>query len=265
MHLSGGPEYDITDEKALREHIGEPAEASKQRWKFTKSLTEDQVQFIALSPFCLLSTLDADGVPCVSPKGDAPGFVQVLRCWDRGLTEGPDLLLFPERAGNKLIFTLQNVLRHQEIQILFMVPNTCETLRISGRATLTRDPKLCKQCAAGGQDALLVMRVMVAECYFHCAKAFIRSQLWKPETWPKERFKVKLGQTMAKNGKKDAKWLQEYEDGAAERLKAVEDHYSGKVWKLPGRQGRDSRIPAVCAATFAIIVVAMTRSKLKRM
>merc|ERR1719510_110917 len=106
------------------------------------------MDFIARSPFCLLSTLDAEGVPCVSPKGDAPGFVQVL---------APNRLLVPERAGNKLIFTLKNVLRHPEIQLLFMVPNTCETLRVSGRASLSRDPALCRQCAAGGHDALLVI------------------------------------------------------------------------------------------------------------
>ena len=29
------------------------------------------------------------------------------------------------------------------------------------------------------------MRVDLQECYFHCAKAFLRGGLWAPETWPK--------------------------------------------------------------------------------
>eukprot|EP00746_Dinoflagellata_sp_MGD_P016411 gnl/MRDRNA2_/MRDRNA2_137020_c0_seq1.p1 gnl/MRDRNA2_/MRDRNA2_137020_c0~~gnl/MRDRNA2_/MRDRNA2_137020_c0_seq1.p1 ORF type:complete len:256 (+),score=55.84 gnl/MRDRNA2_/MRDRNA2_137020_c0_seq1:78-845(+) len=241
----------ISDGAELRKLIGEPAEVSAKKFKFTKTLTETQEDFIKRSPFCLLSTVDGEGVPLVSPKGDAPGFVKVV---------SPDLLLIPDRPGNKLIFGLQNILVHPQVQILFMIPNTCETLRVSGKASLTKDPRLCKECSAGGQDALLVIRVFVTECYYHCAKAFVRSQLWKPESWPQGRFKVKLGQIMAKNAGKDDAWVQEYEKGAAGRLKDVEDHYTKNVWQVgtgfasgPSRQLVLVTLLAVSAATIATV------------
>ena len=30
--------------------------------------------------------------------------------------------------------------------------------------------------------------------YFHCAKAFLRSSLWKPETWPDRKSLPTMGQ-----------------------------------------------------------------------
>ena len=42
------------------------------------SLDEHTRAFIACSPFLLMATSDASGRCDVSPKGDAPGFVQVL-------------------------------------------------------------------------------------------------------------------------------------------------------------------------------------------
>jgi predicted pyridoxine 5'-phosphate oxidase superfamily flavin-nucleotide-binding protein len=38
--------------------------------------------------------------------------------------------------------------------------------------------------------------VTVKECFFHCAKAFIRSQLWKPETWA-EHYKISFGKILS--------------------------------------------------------------------
>mmetsp|Transcript_50 Transcript_50/g.157 ORF Transcript_50/g.157 Transcript_50/m.157 type:complete len:278 (-) Transcript_50:77-910(-) len=228
---SGDARYDITDAKVLRDIIGEVPELSAKRLKFTETLTDLQVEFISKSPFCLISTLDEKGVPCVSPKGDRPGFVRV---------PSPGLMVFPERPGNKLIYTLLNVLQHPMVQVIFLVPNTCETLRVSGRASLNSDPTLCREGAAGGQDALLVMRVEVTECYFHCAKALIRSQLWKPERWPAERIKVSFGKILARKAGKDAAWEEDFERGIAERYQAVADHYEGKVW-APAR-ARAARI-----------------------
>ena len=44
---------------------------------------------------------------------------------------------------------------------------------------------------------MLAIRVRVDECFFHCAKAFIRSNLWKPEKWG-ERYRVSFGEMFAK-------------------------------------------------------------------
>ena len=47
----------------------------------------------------------------------------------------------------------------------------------------------------------------VEECFFHCAKAFIRSKLWKPDTWP-ERQKISFGRMLAKRVGADAKAIE---------------------------------------------------------
>jgi len=144
-------------------------------------------EFIARSPFLVLSTSDRSGRQDVSPKGDGPGFA---------LVESDTTLLIPDRRGNKLIYGLQNILANPHVGVLFMVPGTNETLRINGTATLTSDPEVCQRLSARGQPALLAIRVVVEECFFHCAKAFLRAQLWKPEAWP-ARLRISFGTMLA--------------------------------------------------------------------
>ena len=142
--------------------------------------------FIARAPFVVMATSDVAGNLDVSPKGDAPGFVAV---------EDDRTLLLPDRRGNKLVFGLQNVVANPHVGLIFMIPGVNETLRVNGRAELTRDPALCARLAARGQDALLVVRVTVDECFFHCPKAFLRASLWKPETWA--GYQVSFGKIFA--------------------------------------------------------------------
>jgi hypothetical protein len=103
---------------------------------------------------------------------------------------------------------------------VFLIPGTPETVRVNGRAELTRDPELLKQLAARGRPAILATRIHIEECFFHCAKAFLRSQLWKPETWG-ERVKISLGEMIAAKlaaGVPDPAVAQEIE-------KAIEEDY----------------------------------------
>ena len=112
-----------------------------------------------------MRTSSQSGESAVSPRGDQPGFVTV---------RDEVTLYIPERQGNKLIFSLQNILENPNVGLLFMVPGTNETLRIRGKAELTADAELCQELSSRGKAALLVIVVRVTECYFHCAKAFIR-------------------------------------------------------------------------------------------
>ncbi len=142
--------------------------------------------FIRRSPFLVLATADADGNHDASPKGDGPGFVVV---------EDKRTLVIPERKGNRLMFSLRNILANPRVGIIFLVPGTDETFRVNGTAELSDDPDLLVRLTARGAPALLAIRVTVQECFFHCAKAFIRSQLWKPESWP-ERRKISFGKLL---------------------------------------------------------------------
>ena len=143
--------------------------------------------FIERSPLIVLSTADKSGRMDASPKGDAPGFVEVLN---------EHTLLIPDRPGNKLAYGHQNILSNPNVGILFIVPNTRETLRINGRAELSCEPDLLQQLAARDKPATLVIRVFVDECFFHCGKAMLRSKLWDSSTW-QENFRVSFGEIFA--------------------------------------------------------------------
>ncbi len=170
----------------LREVIGEPNPVTAM--KVATTLDDFARAFIQRSPFVLMSTADADGHQDVSPKGDGPGFVAV---------EDDGTLLIPDRKGNQLVFGLQNVLVNPHIGLIFLIPGTGETLRINGSAELTRDPAILERLTARGKPAVLAIRVRVHECFFHCAKAFLRAQLWKPESWG-ERHRVSFGAITSK-------------------------------------------------------------------
>jgi len=178
----------ITDVAQLRRIIGEPS--AQVPLKLHRRLTESARAFIARSPMFLLASANANGQPTVSPKGDPAGFVQVAE---------DGALLVPERKGNKLVFSLTNVLANPRVALIFLVPGTDETLRVEGEAELLDDADLCDRFMERGRPALLVMRIRVTGCYFHCAKAFLRSALWNPTQWP-EPIPVSFGAEIAANG-----------------------------------------------------------------
>jgi PPOX class probable FMN-dependent enzyme len=159
----------------LRDLIGECPPATGL--KVLDSLTDAAVAFIEQAPFLVMSTSDAAGNIDSSPKGDAPGFVTI---------EDRRTLVIPDRRGNRLVFGHQNILENPHVGLLFMIPGTVETLRVNGSAELRSDPDLLQALAARGRPAELAIRVRVDECFMHCGKAFIRSQLWKPDTWPEQ-------------------------------------------------------------------------------
>ena len=77
-----------------------------------------------------------------------------------------------------------------------MIPGTPETLRVNGQGTLNNDPAVLEKLSARGKPATLALRVRVEEVFFHCAKAFIRSKLWQPDSWP-QRHRVSFGEMFA--------------------------------------------------------------------
>ena len=162
----------IATEAELRAVIGPepPGLAEKNQ----PALDDFAVEFIAKSPFLVLSTADAEGRIDASPKGDAPGFV---------LVENERAIVIPDRLGNRLAYGHRNILANPRVGVLFMIPGTPETLRVNGRAELSAEPELLGKLAARGRAAVLAIHVQIEEVFFHCAKAFLRSQLWKPETW----------------------------------------------------------------------------------
>ena len=73
----------VEDIEELRELYGRPNDRSvkKQLRRFDKHCRA----FIARSPFLVIASSDPSGRCDASPKGDAPGFVQVLDNFHAGL------------------------------------------------------------------------------------------------------------------------------------------------------------------------------------
>ena len=164
----------VTSLETLRAIVGgEPSEVARR--KELPSLDAHARTFIARSPFLLLGTSSADGRCDVSPKGDAPGFVRVL---------DDHCLVIPDRPGNKRLDGMRNILSNPHVGIIFLVPGNDFTLRVNGRATITRDPELLHSLTAQGKTPVLAIGVEVEEVFLHCARSFRRGTLWDPATWP---------------------------------------------------------------------------------
>jgi PPOX class probable FMN-dependent enzyme len=163
----------VTSEQELREIIGTPASRPVQKERPT--LDTHTRAFIARSPFLLIATAGADGRCDVSPKGDAPGFVLIL---------DDTRLVIPDRPGNKRLDGMTNLLANPHVGLIFVVPGREETLRVNGRAWITRDTALLEQMVVEGKTPRLAIGVEVEQCFMHCPKAFKRSHLWAPEQWP---------------------------------------------------------------------------------
>ncbi len=166
------PFVEITSESELRALLGEPMPRAVTKERI--QLHERDKQWMAASPFCLIATAHADGTCDVSPKGDPPGFTLVL---------DDVTLAIPERLGNRRADGFRNILSNPHVGLLYIVPGRGETLRINGRARLVRDAAFFDQMIVKGHRPQLALVVEIEQIFFHCAKAFLRSSLWQPETW----------------------------------------------------------------------------------
>jgi uncharacterized protein len=166
--------YDeITSAAQLRDLLGVPGQraATKER---TRLHPVDR-QWLAASPFCVIATCDVDGNCDASPKGDPAG--NLIHVLDEAT------IAIAERPGNRRADGYLNVLANPHVGVLSLIPGRNETLRINGRARLLRDAPFFDDLVVKGHRPVLVLLVEIDQIFFHCGKAFMRSQLWKPDTW----------------------------------------------------------------------------------
>ncbi len=161
--------HDLTTLTDLEALYARPAGASLA--KEVDYLHPHYRAFVEAAPFCLLSTMNGNGGDC-SPRGDAPGFVQVLD--DR-------TLLLPDRRGNNRLDSLRNIIADPRVGLLFLVPGINETLRVSGTARISTDPALIARCLVQGKAPTTVLVITIQSVYFQCARALVRSRLWSAE------------------------------------------------------------------------------------
>ncbi len=193
---------EITSVDQLTELLGEPSQRVKD--KDRPALIDVDRDWLAASPFCVLATSDAAGNCDVSPKGDPAGsLVHVI---------DDTTIAIAERPGNRRADGYRNILANPHVGLNFFIPGRGDTLRINGRARLVSDAPFFDQMVVKGHRPLLAIVVDIEQIFFHCAKAFLRSGLWQPETWEPEAVVPKravIARTVEPDGRTEAE-LEEY-------------------------------------------------------
>ncbi len=166
---------EIKNSEEIKERIGGEADELTKN-KIENCLSQKMIDFISSSRMLMLSTIDDQGFPTISPKG-----IEINKL----LIKDNTTLIIPERRGNKLAFSLNNIVNNNKVGIIFITPGVEETLRVHGECSLYYDREICdKLTASRSGKALLLMHVDVKTAYFHCPKAFIWGEVWKPMKFP---------------------------------------------------------------------------------
>lgn len=160
----------------LADLLGEPAE--RARTKSRPALLAIDRDWLAASTFCVMATSSAAGECDASPKGDpAGGLVHVID--DRTIA-------LAERPGNRRGDGYRNILDNPHVGLNFVIPGRGDTLRVNGRARLVSEAPFFDAMVVKGHRPVLAVVVDIDDLFFHCAKAFLRSGIWTPETWDPE-------------------------------------------------------------------------------
>lgn len=207
----------IGSAEELREHYRRPAPFVVD--KLMVRLDDNFRAYIDHSPFVLIGTAAPDGSGDVSPKGGPPGFVTVL---------DEHHLAVPDLSGNNLLDSLTNIVAGSGIGLLFLIPGVDETLRVNGRACVTREGAVLDACAVKDRRPRAAIGVTVTEAYMHCAKAFRRSALWRPDEWP-ERSTLP---TMACIIKDQRPSMRDVDVSVIEQF--LEENYATTLWEPGG-------------------------------
>jgi uncharacterized protein len=153
--------YEPAMERALRKDIARLDEMCRR--------------LIAAAPMLFVGSVSADGRIDVTPRGGPPGFVTVL---------DEKRLAIPDATGNRRLDTLENVVATGRIGLIFVIPGRDTTLRVNGRACVSARPELLDRLTLVGKRPRTAIVVEAEEVFAHCPKAFVRSRLWDPDTWP---------------------------------------------------------------------------------
>ena len=157
----------------LREFYAEAMEPAVR--KDIGRLDEMCRRLIAAAPMLFVATFSEEGRCDVSPRGGPAGFVTVL---------DDAHIAIPDATGNRRLDTLENVVATGRAGVIFIIPGRDTTLRVNGRAAVSAEAELLERLTPVGKPPRTAIVVEAEEVYTHCPKAFVRSKLWDPASWP---------------------------------------------------------------------------------
>lgn len=155
--------------------------------KVLYKLEKYSCQFISLSPFLVISSMGADGLSDISPRGEGPGFVEIL---------DNTTVAIPDRPGNNRLDTFTNILSNPAVGLMFLIPGVDEVLRLQGDAEIRDDENLKMKFEVNGKRPSAVIVVKAKEIYLHCAKAIMRAELWEENAKIDRSIMPSMGQMM---------------------------------------------------------------------
>jgi PPOX class probable FMN-dependent enzyme len=203
-------EGSIRTDNDLRQHYPQPIE--RARLKTLVKLDKHCKNFIARSPFLCLGTSGSRGAD-VTPRGDEPGFVQVL---------DDATLALPDWLGNNRLDSLANIVENPQVGLLFFIPGVQETLRVNGSAEISTQAQLLRRWDRNGKQPKAVLVISLREAFLHCGKALIRSRLWEDD-YKIERSELPTYGQMLKD-QVDVK------DTAEEMQASIENGYRNRLY-----------------------------------
>jgi PPOX class probable FMN-dependent enzyme len=163
----------VIDVPTLAAMYGEPKQTSLD--KVSPVLTPLMIEFLQASPMYFMATASEHGVCDATPRGDPAGAIAVA---------DERTIVLPDRRGNKRVDSIRNLVVNPSIGLVFLVPGIEDTLRVNGRVSLSRHQPLLDALAMQGKAPDMALIVDIDEAYMHCPRAFKRSKLWQPESWP---------------------------------------------------------------------------------
>ena len=133
-------------------------------------------RLIAAAPMLFVATFSSDGHADVSPRGGQPGFVTVL---------DDQHLAIPDATGNRRLDTLENIVASGRVGADLRDPRARHhAARERPRRRDRRARTLLERLTPVGKPPQTAIVVEAEEVYTHCPKAFVRSKLWDPDSWP---------------------------------------------------------------------------------
>lgn len=131
--------------------------------------------WISESHFLVLASVGPSGIDA-SPRGDDGAVAHIA---------DEKTVLIPDWKGNNRLDSLRNIVLDGRVSLMFFVQGCDNVVRVNGTASLTAEEPIRAIFQKDNKLPTTVISVAVAEIYFQCAKALMRSKLWSvPEPAP---------------------------------------------------------------------------------